>query len=98
MIDLISKESSVESYLVKRVELMGGRCYKFTSPGQAGVADRIVILPGRPIAFLELKRLGEKPRPLQQKFIRDMRKLGQVADWTDTQEGVERFLLEVACG
>lgn len=97
MLTLTPKESSVETYLVQRVKALGGKCLKFTSPGTAGVADRLIILPYR-IGFLELKRLGEEPNALQQKFIRDMRKLFQKADWTDRVEGVDRFLEELIHG
>jgi hypothetical protein len=89
------KEANLEDYLRDRVEAMGGRCLKFVSPGTAGVSDRLIILPNLAPAFLELKRLGEEPTPLQLKFMRDMRKLGQVADWAYTQEGVERILWRV---
>lgn len=92
MLDDTPKESSLEDYLQKRVKAMGGKCLKFVSPGTAGVADRLVILPCRAPAFLELKKLGEEPKPLQAKFIRDMVKLGQVAGWADSVEMVDRFM------
>ena len=88
----IPKESSLEDYLGRCVKQLGGRCLKFVSPGTAGVTDRLVILPNRQTAYLELKRLGEEPAPLQAKFIRDMRKLGQPAGWASTREGVDAFL------
>ena len=34
--------------------------YKFVSPGNAGVPDRVVILQGGKSGFVELKRPGEK--------------------------------------
>lgn len=98
MLTFTPKESNLEDYLRDRVEAMGGRCLKFVSPGTAGVSDRLIILPGLGPAFLELKRLGEEPKPLQLKFMRDMRKLGQLAGWADTEEAVEEFLEEVCCG
>lgn len=48
---------------------------KFTSPGCAGVPDRIILLPGGTMAFVELKAPGKKERPLQyfvQNQLRDM--------------------------
>ena len=38
------KESRIESRLVRMVRDRGGLCYKFVSPGNPGVPDRIVIL------------------------------------------------------
>ena len=92
------KEASLEAYLVRKVCDLGGKCCKFVSPGNAGMPDRLIILPGGVIAFMELKRLGEEPKPLQLKFMRDMRKLGQLAGWADTEEAVEEFLEELCCG
>lgn len=49
------KESAIESRLVREVRAAGGLCYKFVSPGNPGVADRIVVMPGGRIWFVELK-------------------------------------------
>jgi hypothetical protein len=40
-------EKDIEKHLVWAVELFGGKAYKFTSPANRGVADRIVVLAGR---------------------------------------------------
>jgi len=44
---------------------MGGLAVKFVSPGYDGMPDRLVLLPGGRIAFVEVKAMGCKPRPLQ---------------------------------
>lgn len=49
------KESTVEARLVKLVRAKGGLCYKFTSPGNPGVPDRIVITPDGRTIYVELK-------------------------------------------
>ena len=49
------RESAIEAKLVQGVNALGGRAYKFVSPGHGGVPDRIVILPGGRIVFVELK-------------------------------------------
>ena len=66
----------MEAKLVDAVKAAGGICWKFTSPGTAGVPDRIVLLPSGRIAFVEVKAPGEKPRPLQRLRIRTLRRLG----------------------
>lgn len=48
-------ESAIEARLVRAVKASGGLCYKFVSPGNPGVPDRIVILPGGRVIFVELK-------------------------------------------
>ena len=47
-----------------------------------GFPDRTVLIRGR-IAFVELKAPGEKPRPEQYKWLKDLRALGFVAGWAD---------------
>ena len=63
-------EQEAEKTLREGVKKLGGRAYKFVSPGNSGVPDRIVILPDRPPVFVELKRPGEEPRKLQKVQIR----------------------------
>ena len=59
------KESEVEAMLVRGVQLRGGLCWKFVSPGRAGVPDRIVVLPGGRVIFVELKTDTGQLRPIQ---------------------------------
>ena len=59
------REKQTEQKLVSSVKKLGGVCPKFTSPGFDGMPDRIVLLPGGRMAFVEVKAIGCKPRPLQ---------------------------------
>ena len=49
------RESSIESYLVRKVKEHGALCYKFVSPGNPGVPDRIIITPTGKTVYVELK-------------------------------------------
>lgn len=69
-------EKDVEQRLVQSVKNAKGICMKFVSPGIDGVPDRLVLLPGRKIAFVELKAPGKKPRPLQIKRMKQLSVLG----------------------
>lgn len=53
-------EKSIENVLRKAVEAEGGLCLKWVCPGHRGVPDRMILLPGGIIAFVELKRPGAK--------------------------------------
>ena len=55
---------------------MGGIAPKFTSPGFDGMPDRLVLLPGGRMGFVELKAPGKKPRALQLARHRLLRRLG----------------------
>ena len=70
------KEATIERKLVSHAKLRGGICPKWVSPGYDGVPDRIVLLPGGKIGFVEVKALGGKLRPLQQARHNLLRQLG----------------------
>ncbi len=70
-------EKDVEKVLVDTVKTAGGRAYKFTSPGNAGVPDRILCLPDGRTVFVELKADNGQLTALQSKQIRRLRDLNQ---------------------
>ncbi len=70
------REKEIEQKLVKAVKAVGGLCIKFTSPGMDGVPDRLVLVSGGKLAFIELKATGKKPRPLQIKRMEQLKGLG----------------------
>ncbi len=49
-------EKDIERKLRLLVEKYGGRCLKWVCPGWVGVPDRIILLPGGRIHFVETKR------------------------------------------
>jgi hypothetical protein len=59
------RETVIEAYLRDRVKALGGKAYKFISPGNNGVPDRLVVIPGLPDFFVETKASGRKSTPLQ---------------------------------
>jgi hypothetical protein len=75
MLDM--KESEIETYFVWTVERMGGKAYKFASPSQRGVADRIACLPNGQTWFVELKTKGGRLSPLQKMFAAEVQGLKQ---------------------
>ena len=89
------RESFIEEKLTKAVRQNGGICWKFTSPGTAGVPDRIILMPEGRIAFVEVKAPGEKPRPLQLSRHRLLRRLGFKVYVLDALEDIEKIISEV---
>lgn len=69
-------EKELELMLVKEVKRRGGRAFKFLSPGLNGVPDRLVLMPGGKIGFVEVKAPGKKMRPNQVKRKAELEKLG----------------------
>lgn len=74
------KESEIEKILVRETKKLGGRAYKWESPGNDGVPDRIVILPGREPMFVELKTEKGRLSKLQKVQLSRLAVLGQTID------------------
>jgi len=70
--------------LKREIESRGGMSMKWVSPGTSGVPDRIVLLPGNIIYFVELKSPKYKRAglsELQKVFHDKLKGLGMVV-WT----------------
>lgn len=89
------KESELERRFCRLVEQAGGKAYKFVSPGNSGVPDRIVVLPGGRIGFVELKRPGETPWKLQQFRRQELEGLGCYTAVVDSLECAEAVITEL---
>ena len=70
------QEQKIEQKLVRAVQGMGGICPKLVCPGYSGMPDRIALLPGGKLAFIEVKAPGKEPRPLQLSRHAMLRRLG----------------------
>lgn len=70
------REKTIEQKFREAVKAVGGLAVKFASPGFDGVPDRLALLPGGRMAFVEVKAPGKKPRPLQLARHRQLRQLG----------------------
>lgn len=89
------KEKEIEKILVDEVKRLGGRAYKWTSPGNDGVPDRIVILPDTRVIFVELKTDTGVLSPLQKIQIDRLKKLGQWVEVVKGIQGVKMFFQDL---
>lgn len=89
------REAEIEKHFVWSVERLGGKTWKFTSPGRRGVADRIACFPNGDTWFVELKTRGGKLSVLQRVFERDMARLNQRYVCLGTKEEVDVFANEI---
>jgi len=89
------KESKIEAKLVRMVRARGGLCYKFVSPGNPGVPDRLVVLPGGRVVFVELKTEVGRLASIQKWQLEQLRKRGVEVRVLKGLDEVERFVEEV---
>jgi hypothetical protein len=89
-------EAQIESKMVRMVHDRGGLCYKFVSPNNPGVPDRIVITPNGRTIYVELKTLIGKLSPIQRWVTDEMRKRGVdvrvLHDWPAVKEFIEEVM------
>lgn len=91
-------EKDIEARLKRGVERAGGLCLKWVSPGCTGVMDRIVLLPGGRVIFVELKKPGGRLSE-RQKYMADvLRDLGLTVWCLWDAERVDSFLRGVING
>lgn len=70
-------EKDIEKKLARMIEKHGGLCLKWVCPGWSGVPDRIVLLPGGVVLFVETKRpKGSRVAKLQTWWAERIRRLG----------------------
>ena len=84
-------EKEIELSLVKRIKALGGVAYKFTSPNRRSVPDRLCLLPGGRVVFVECKAPGKMPTVLQAKEHERLRELGfavLIVDGVETVKGL----------
>lgn len=86
-------EVNIEQYLIKEVKKLGGRIYKFVSPGNNGVPDRLILFPYGPVYFVECKRpKGGRVSKLQLAVSRQFAAVGHTVHFVSTYKEVDEFI------
>jgi hypothetical protein len=85
------RESEVERHFKWAVARMGGKTYKFTSPGRKGVSDQIACLPDGSTWFVELKTIGGRKSELQKLFAEEITSVNQRYACLWTKEQVDEW-------
>ncbi len=88
-------ERDIERKFVRMVKEAGGIALKFVCPGFDGMPDRIILMPGGRIGFVEVKDIGKKPRPLQLARHRLLAGLGFRVFVLDRLEQIREIILTI---
>ena len=79
------RESAIEAKVVRHCRANGYYCRKLSAIASNGMPDRMICHGGK-VLFLELKRPGNKPTPLQEREMRLLTEAGMYATWCDSYE------------
>lgn len=90
------REREVERHLRQKVEAHGGECKKFIPDQDPGYPDRIVMLPGGVLVWVETKKpKGGRVEPLQKLRHKELRALGQRVEVVWTKEQADALVAEL---
>jgi hypothetical protein len=88
-------EKKLERKLHTGMIFRGGQALKFSSPSFTGMPDRLCLMPGGKIWFVELKSTGKKPSPRQHVVHDWLQKLGFQVFVIDSEEKLQEFFSHV---
>lgn len=92
----MESEAAIEARMVRMVRNRGGLCYKFISPGNPGVPDRLVVTPDGRSIFVELKtdigRLSKLQKWQRQELERRGVEVRVLYGWEQIRNFIEEVL------
>lgn len=92
----MTRESSIEDHLRKQVKTAGGYCIKLSPLGMGGIPDRLVLLPGGIVVFVECKKpRGSRIARLQVYWKDELERLGFRHWYVFTREQVDQMVEEL---
>jgi len=89
---IIESEKVLEKYLVAEVKKLGGWAIKLLSGLVKGLPDRLILLPGGVVAFVEVKTTGKKASKIQRIIHARLLMLGFRVEVVDSKEGINNFI------
>lgn len=89
-----TSEKYIERFLVDKIRARGGLCIKLLTNQFIGLPDRLILIPERRLAFVELKSTGQKPRKIQIAVHNKIRALGFKVYVIDSIDGITQLLKE----
>ena len=90
-----ASEKALEAELRERCKALGWMCIKLTSQYQRGLPDRLILMPGGRVCFVEIKTTGNKPTAVQKLTHERLRALGYRVEVVDTTESLDNLIVEL---
>ena len=88
-------EKLIEKKLRIEIKKLGGLALKFLPNFWVGAPDRLVLLSGGKVVWVETKSTGDKLRAVQETRKKELERLGFKVFKIDNKETLDKFLQEV---
>ena len=88
----MASEKTLEKKLRQQVDKLGGKCLKWASPYYTGMPDRVILLPGGNIIFVELKGARNKLTDLQSERMKMLKALGFATAVVDGEQALDKLM------
>ena len=88
-------EKTLEKWLKREIEALGGLCLKLQTPGMTGIPDRLVLLPSGKVWFVEVKKLNGVVSLRQRKVMSQLRDLGFRAEVIQSLSDIHKHFNEL---
>lgn len=87
-------EAKVEAYLKAEWAKLGGRAYKWSSPGRKGVLDQLLFHPALygKVIVIECKAPGKVPSDSQAEVLTELTEFGVTCFVVDSRERVDALM------
>jgi len=92
----VTREASIETRLRDGVKALGGYCIKLSPIGLVGIPDRLLLLPGGRVVFVECKKPRRAVVAKLQAWWRDeIKRLGFRHEFVFTKQDVDKLMEEL---
>lgn len=85
-------EKAIERYLVEQAKQNGLPCLKYSNPNMVGYPDRLLVLRGGSVIWVELKSKGRKPTKIQQMRMNELTDLGHLVKVIDNKADIDELI------
>ncbi|MBP3514391.1 MAG: VRR-NUC domain-containing protein [Elusimicrobiaceae bacterium] len=85
-------EKAIERHLVEQAKQNGLLCLKYSNPNMVGYPDRLLVLPGGGVVWVELKSKGRKPTKIQQIRMGELTGMGHLVEVIDNKVDIDKLI------
>ena len=85
-------EKVIEKYLVDATKAIGLPCLKYSNPNMVGYPDRLIVIPGGEVVWVELKSKGKKPSRVQQIRFTELANIGHRVRVIDNKNDIDELI------